>query len=127
MLHLQKLKSGLCLLKRPINLAKLYITSEVDYSGDIFDVIEVVDVLKDKPETFTEKIKNQIHNLSQLLFFMFKGASPGIGHYNLSAEFYKMILDDYMQYKTPILTPIELDILLDLKKFDDYRFDEILF
>jgi diphthamide synthase subunit DPH2 len=31
-----------------------------------------------------------------------------------------------MQYKTPILTPVELDILLGFKKWDDYQFDEIL-
>jgi len=35
-------------------------------------------------------------------------------------------IDDYMQYKVPIITPVELDILLGFKKWDDYKFDEIL-
>ena len=38
----------------------------------------------------------------------------------------RIAIDDYLQYKIPILTPIELDILLGLKKWDEYRFDEIL-
>jgi 2-(3-amino-3-carboxypropyl)histidine synthase len=38
----------------------------------------------------------------------------------------RIAIDDYMQYKIPILTPIEIDILLNIKKWEDYRFDEIL-
>ena len=38
----------------------------------------------------------------------------------------RIAIDDYMQYKTPIITPIELDIVLGFKKWEDYRFDEIL-
>ena len=38
----------------------------------------------------------------------------------------RIAIDDYMQYKTPILTPIEIDILLGFKKWEDYKFDEIL-
>jgi 2-(3-amino-3-carboxypropyl)histidine synthase len=38
----------------------------------------------------------------------------------------RIAIDDYMQYNTPIITPIELDIVLGLKKWDDYQFDEIL-
>ena len=38
----------------------------------------------------------------------------------------RIAIDDYMQYKTPILTPIELDILLGFKKWEDYQFDQIL-
>ena len=34
-------------------------------------------------------------------------------------------IDDYLQYKVPIITPVELDILLGFKKWDDYCFDEI--
>ena len=37
----------------------------------------------------------------------------------------RIAIDDYMQYKTPIITPIELDILLGLKKWGEYHFDEI--
>ena len=38
----------------------------------------------------------------------------------------RIAIDDYMQYKIPILTPIELDILLGVKNWDEYQFDEIL-
>jgi 2-(3-amino-3-carboxypropyl)histidine synthase len=38
----------------------------------------------------------------------------------------RIAIDDYMKYKIPIITPVELDILLDLKKWEDYQFDEIL-
>ncbi len=37
----------------------------------------------------------------------------------------RIAIDDYMQYKIPILTPIELEILLGFKKWDEYKFDEI--
>ena len=37
----------------------------------------------------------------------------------------RIAIDDYMQYKIPILTPVELDVLLGLKKWEDYQFDEI--
>ena len=39
----------------------------------------------------------------------------------------RIAIDDYMQYKIPIITPVELDILLSQKKWDDYQFDEILY
>lgn len=38
----------------------------------------------------------------------------------------RIAIDDYIQYKKPIITPIELDILLGYKKWEDYQFDEIL-
>lgn len=38
----------------------------------------------------------------------------------------RIAIDDYMQYKVPIITPVELDILLGFKKWDEYSFDEIL-
>jgi diphthamide synthase subunit DPH2 len=31
-----------------------------------------------------------------------------------------------MQYKKPIITQIELEIVLGIKKWDDYKFDEII-
>jgi len=37
----------------------------------------------------------------------------------------RIAIDDYMQYKIPIITPIELDILLGYKKWEEYKFDEI--
>ncbi len=38
----------------------------------------------------------------------------------------RIAIDDYMQYKKPIITPVELDILLGYKKWEYYHFDEIL-
>jgi 2-(3-amino-3-carboxypropyl)histidine synthase len=38
----------------------------------------------------------------------------------------RIAIDDYMQYKVPILTPVELDILFGIRKWEDYQFDEIL-
>ena len=44
----------------------------------------------------------------------------------VSAACPRIAIDDYMQYKVPIITPVELDILLGFKKWEDYQFDEIL-
>jgi 2-(3-amino-3-carboxypropyl)histidine synthase len=38
----------------------------------------------------------------------------------------RVAIDDYMQYKKPIITQIELEIVLGIKKWDDYKFDEII-
>jgi 2-(3-amino-3-carboxypropyl)histidine synthase len=38
----------------------------------------------------------------------------------------RIAIDDYLQYKIPIITPIELKILLGLIPWDDYKFDEIV-
>ena len=38
----------------------------------------------------------------------------------------RIAIDDYMQYEKPIITPIELKIVLGVKKWDDYKFDEII-
>ncbi|MDH7507670.1 MAG: diphthamide synthesis protein [Candidatus Thermoplasmatota archaeon] len=38
----------------------------------------------------------------------------------------RIAIDDYLQYKIPIITPVELDILLGFKKWDEYCFDEIV-
>ena len=38
----------------------------------------------------------------------------------------RIAIDDYMQYKVPIITPVELDILLGIKKWEEFKFDEIL-
>ncbi len=38
----------------------------------------------------------------------------------------RIAIDDYIQYKKPIITPVELKILLGLKEWDDFKFDEIL-
>ena len=38
----------------------------------------------------------------------------------------RIAIDDYLRYKTPIITPLELDIVLGFKKWEDYRFDEVV-
>jgi 2-(3-amino-3-carboxypropyl)histidine synthase len=37
----------------------------------------------------------------------------------------RIAIDDYLQYKIPIITPLELDILLGIRQWEDYQFDEI--
>jgi len=38
----------------------------------------------------------------------------------------RIAIDDYLCYKTPIITPIELEIVLGIRKWEDYQFDEII-
>jgi 2-(3-amino-3-carboxypropyl)histidine synthase len=38
----------------------------------------------------------------------------------------RIAIDDYVQYKKPIITPIELEIALGKRSWDEYVFDEIL-
>ena len=37
----------------------------------------------------------------------------------------RIAIDDYLQYKKPIITPIELEIVLKKRKWEDYQFDQI--
>lgn len=45
---------------------------------------------------------------------------------NVSIVNPRIAIDDYMQYKILILTPIELEIVLDKRKGEGYEFDQIL-
>ena len=38
----------------------------------------------------------------------------------------RIAIDDYLQYKKPIITPIELEIVLGKRKWEDYLFDQII-
>lgn len=38
----------------------------------------------------------------------------------------RIAVDEYIRYKAPIITPVELDILLGLKKWENYEFDELM-
>jgi 2-(3-amino-3-carboxypropyl)histidine synthase len=37
----------------------------------------------------------------------------------------RIAIDDYLQYKIPILTPVELEIVLGKRKWEEYMFDQI--
>jgi len=38
----------------------------------------------------------------------------------------RIAIDGYLQYKTPIITPVELEIVLGRRKWQDYTFGQIL-
>ena len=38
----------------------------------------------------------------------------------------RIAIDDYMQFKKPILTPVEMEIVFGKRSWDDYQFDQIL-
>ena len=38
----------------------------------------------------------------------------------------RVAIDDYVQYKTPMITPVELEIALGKRSWDEYVFDEIM-
>jgi 2-(3-amino-3-carboxypropyl)histidine synthase len=38
----------------------------------------------------------------------------------------RIAIDDYLQYKKPIITPVELEIVLGRREWETYIFDEIL-
>ena len=38
----------------------------------------------------------------------------------------RVAIDDYLKYDIPILTPVELEIVLGDKTWDQYEFDQIL-
>ncbi|MCK4901981.1 MAG: diphthamide biosynthesis enzyme Dph2 [Thermoplasmatales archaeon] len=80
----------------------------------------------------SHKIKNMLEDLNKKsIFIAMDHFSPMIleGFRNIdcfiSTACPRIAIDDYMQYKIPILTPIELDVLLGIKKWEDYQFDEI--
>ena len=38
----------------------------------------------------------------------------------------RIAIDDYVRYKKPIITPVELEVVVGKRTWDDYRFDQIL-
>jgi len=38
----------------------------------------------------------------------------------------RIAIDDYIQYKAPIITPVELEIVLGIRKWEEYKLDQIL-
>jgi 2-(3-amino-3-carboxypropyl)histidine synthase len=83
--------------------------------------IELVHKIKEKLNSQGKKSYIfTLDNFSPLLLESFLGIDCFV-----STACPRIAIDDYMQYKVPIITPIELDILLGYKKWDDYIFDEI--
>ena len=37
----------------------------------------------------------------------------------------RIAIDDYLQYKKPIITPVELEIVLNKRKWEDYILDSL--
>jgi len=77
--------------------------------------------LKEKIESKDKKV--------YLIFLDFFSAENLMGFRDIdcfiSTACPRIAIDDYMRYKRPILTAVELDILFGFKKWDDYVFDEI--
>lgn len=78
------------------------------------------------------KIKEKLNsNEKKSYFFILGDFTPSIIQSFLGIDCFistacpRIAIDDYLQYKVPIITPVELDILLGYKKWDDYCFDEI--
>jgi 2-(3-amino-3-carboxypropyl)histidine synthase len=38
----------------------------------------------------------------------------------------RLAIDDYLRFRKPMLTPIELEVALGARKWDDYLFDSFL-
>jgi len=69
------------------------------------------------------KKKNLIISLDNFSFLSLQGFRE-LDCY-ISTACPRIAIDDYLQYKVPILTPIELEILLSIRKWEDYKFDQI--
>lgn len=78
-----------------------------------YEIKEKLDSKKKKSYIFT------INNFSPSILESFRGIDCFV-----STACPRIAIDDYMQYKVPIITPIELDILLGFKKWEEYHFDE---
>ncbi|MCK5559192.1 MAG: diphthamide synthesis protein, partial [Thermoplasmata archaeon] len=49
---------------------------------------------------------------------------PFDGYINTACP--RLAIDDFMQYKKPIITPIELEMILGERSWENYAFDEII-
>lgn len=82
----------------------------------------------DLAETLKKKIEDSGRNASIFLLDFFSPDSlSGYRNFDcyVSTACPRIAIDDYRQYKKPIVTPVELEIILGLKKWDSYVFDEI--
>jgi 2-(3-amino-3-carboxypropyl)histidine synthase len=83
--------------------------------------------------TLARKIKEMIEMANKKSYMIMMGTfslSPLEGFTGfdcfVSTACPRIAIDDYTQYKTPIITPVEVEILLGHKKWEDYRLDQIL-
>jgi len=84
--------------------------------------IELAHQIKEMLESFNKKsLLIALNNFSPV-------SLQGFGDIDcfVSTACPRIAIDDYMQYKRPIITPTELEIVLGKKKWDEYVFDQIL-
>jgi len=81
-----------------------------------------------------KKLKNLIKTKQKrsFIFSMDYVTADNLNYYRdidcfVSTACPRIAIDDYIQYKIPIITPVELEILLGFKKWEDYQFDEIFY
>jgi 2-(3-amino-3-carboxypropyl)histidine synthase len=79
------------------------------------------------------KIKETIDsfNKKSLIIAMDNFSSVSLQGFNnidclVSTACPRIAIDDYLQYKIPIITPIELEIVFNKRKWEDYIFDQII-
>jgi 2-(3-amino-3-carboxypropyl)histidine synthase len=79
------------------------------------------------------RIKNMLDSLNKKSFLiaMDNFSSMQLQSYRdidcfISTSCPRIAIDDYLLYKKPILTPIELEIVLNKRKWEDYQFDQII-
>jgi len=84
--------------------------------------VELADEIKEMLDSFNKKsMIIALDNFSPV-------SLQGFGDFDcfVSTACPRIAIDDYLQYKIPILTPIELEIVLGKRKWEEYVFDQIL-
>ena len=84
--------------------------------------VELADEIKEMLDSFNKKsMIIALDNFSPV-------SLQGFGDFDcfVSTACHRIAIDDYLQYKIPILTPIELEIVLGKRKWEEYVFDQIL-
>ncbi|MCL5423370.1 MAG: cyclopropane-fatty-acyl-phospholipid synthase family protein [Nitrospirae bacterium] len=87
-----------CSSFRLMAIAKAFIEGKVAYRGDIFQVVNIVDKLRDKPETALERIRNLFLNYIELIKIAARKTFSSSEHYSLNTRVYELFLDKNMQY-----------------------------
>ena len=99
--------------------------------SEVFGII-ISTKIGQKRLKLAEEIKEKIISKKKKAYFFFTDDlnSSNLENFRnvdcfVSTACPRIAIDDYMRYKTPILTAVEIDILLGFKKWDEYCFDEI--